>query len=615
MKIFKFLDVLLLGRISGLALAVMLTACSDPQQEARETLESKGYEAEIDDLLLAAGSGDLESLELFRDAGFEIDATDGNGNTALIKAAAAGHIEAVEKILGFGADPRRRNDVGRDALIAASAKGFEEVSRMLLARGADPSIRDDEGWGALSIAAYNGHAEVVTLLGGQVSPEALDDALLVASFSGDPEVIRTLLGQGANINVRSPASQTPLMIAAESGKLEAARVLLQNQANPYAEDDDGRTAANLAEAGGFEDVHELILNPDAWGSTPESREVREEMADAQDALASGRAVEETLADTDDPATGDSGSEAPENSSGDPSTTIAEGAVEGSRQGGSEEATSATGDSDSESAPGGATGEVRHASVAIAGNEANTADGAEPRGRAGESTNPGASRRPAANASAGGTASPGAPVAASTPPRRPDPRRVREESRTKPVAALHGSMIRSRTPEKAPVETMILSGYHEEPLPIAVEEVRGDKAAIRRLDREDGESVEVEPGSRIPGTAFHVEEVTPKYVSSKEGKGRMTDVSRVRVKDERNGSTHLLVRGASGRSSDTYAILTAPGSQYRYAVKPGDVFRTAQPERGTREYQVLDIRGSGVVIKDLATDEVVTVARDGVIEAQ
>ena len=100
---------------------------------------------------------------------------------------------------------------------------------MLLSRGADTSIRDSEGWGALSIAAYNGHAGVVSLLAASATPADLDDALLVASFSGDAKVVDTLLGQGANINARSPESKTPLMIASEAGKTDAVRVLLQNR--------------------------------------------------------------------------------------------------------------------------------------------------------------------------------------------------------------------------------------------------------------------------------------------------------------------------------------------------------------------------------------------------
>jgi len=159
--------------------------------------------------------------------------------------------------------------------------------------------------------------------------------------------------------------------------------------------------------------------------------------------------------------------------------------------------------------------------------------------------------------------------------------------------------------------MVLAAYHEESLPLVIDGVSGSTASVRRLDQTTG-SIPVEKGAVIPGTPYKVKEVTPRFVSSKEGKGRMVDVSRVEVEDTQSGSTHTLVKDASGQTADTYAILTAPNSQYRYVVKAGDVFRTTQPEVGATDYQVLDIRANAVVIKDLSTDEVTTVARDGVI---
>lgn len=513
----------------AVVLAVLASGCSDPQKQARKALEEKGYGTSVKDMITAAAVGDVESLDLFVGMGMDIDATDSVGNTALIKAAGGGHSRAVERILGLGADPRHRNSMGRDALITSSAKGFEHVSRMLLSRGGDLEVKDSEGWSALSIAAFNGHADVVSLLSSQASPSALDDALLVASFNGSEEVIGRLLGAGADINTRSPASMTPLMIAAEGGKLDAVRTLLRNQANPYSETNDGLTAAVLAERKGFDDVRTLIISPEEWGSTPESEEVLREMAEAQNALIADAAVEETLQESE----------------------VEEVAPE-----------DATVDEDEErSSPA----ELANASTTI------------------EATRPAAAK-------------------------------VREQAKSKPIAALNGSTIHSRSAEEAPVKSMILASYHEEPLPITVAKVEGSKAAIRRLDHQSEEPVEVEAGSMIPGTPYTVKEVTRKFVSSKEGKGRMVDVSRVKVENTENGTTHLLVNDISGKSSDTYAILTSADSKYRYAVKSGDVFRTSQPGAGARDYQVLDIRASGVVVKDLVTEEVMTIARDGVVSS-
>ncbi|MDF1861600.1 MAG: ankyrin repeat domain-containing protein [Verrucomicrobiales bacterium] len=528
---------------------LVLVGCSDPQKQAVKSLEKMGYEATTRDLIVAAGAGDFESLVFFQDAGLEIDSTDQNGNTALIKASSAGQLATVERILGMGADPRHVNVAGRDALLAASAMGYDEVARMLMSRGADAELKDKEGWSALSIAAYNGHSDVVSLLSAQATPNALDDALLVASFSGDAEVIDTLLGQGANINARSPEGKTSLMISADGGKDEAVRTLLQNRANPYAKDNQGKTAANLAELAGHTAVRDLILSPDRWGTSATGMEIAEEMTEAREALMEEASVEETLMEE---------ANVGETVTGDASQQLVEASLD------TEESVEAS------------------ANASASANEASTPT----------------------------TVAKVAPQKKSSDT-GPSASEIRKNAKSKPVVALNGSTIHSTSPAIAPVKSMVLASYHEEPLPIAVENVNGNRAEIRRLDQET-ESFEVAPGSLIPGTPYEVKEVTKKFVSSKEGKGRMVDVSRVKVENRENGATHLLVQDVSGQASDTYAILTSANSQYRYVVKRGDVFRTSQPDQGVRDYQVLDIRAEGVVVKDLATEDVVTIARDGVV---
>lgn len=572
----------------GAFLSFLLFGCSDPQKVARKAVEEKGYELSAKDLLVAAAAGDVGGLEQFHAAGFDMDTADDAGNTALIKAAGAGQSQAVERLLGMGADPRKTNRVGRDALLAASAKGYEDVARLLLGRGADTTLRDSEGWGALSLAAFNGHAGVVSLLASGAPPSELDDALLVASFSGDARVIDTLLGQGANINARSPESKTPLMIASEAGKIEAVRTLLQNQANPFAVDLNNQTAANLALAAGHESVSQLITDRDSWGTSPEGEKLAGEMESARNAL-NGGGVEETLLEGK-PLQGEpnSGLLVKTSEPGLPASGGSATAPAGSASGGASS-------SSASSAPVPATRPASGDEKAAA--QAGIAEASKEEGRAGAV--------PAAAAS---------PLAArdETRARVETTRKVREEARAKPIVALNGSTIHSRAPRQAPVKGMVLAAYHEESLPLVVDGVSGSTASVRRLDRNGG-SIAVEKGSVIPGTPYKVNEVTPRFVSSKEGKGRMVDVSRVEVVDTQSGSTHTLVKDASGQTADTYAILTAPDSRYRYVVKAGDVFRTTQPEEGTKDYQVLDIRANAVVIKDLATEEVTTVARDGVIQ--
>ncbi len=83
------------------------------------------------------------------------------------------------------------------------------------------------------------------------------------------------------------------------------------------------------------------------------------------------------------------------------------------------------------------------------------------------------------------------------------------------------------------------------------------------------------------------------------------------KNNATGAKHLLVKDVAGHSTETYAILESPDSSYRYVFRTGDVFRTVDPTAGEKDYQVLDIRPTGVVIKDLVTEDVSTIARDGI----
>lgn len=614
MKVSTFSEIIVALLLSG---SVFLVGCSDPQKQASKELKAKGYEVTVKDFLVAASAGDVEGIELFSLAGMDIDSVDLAGNTALIKAASSGRISAVEKILGMGADPRHINKVGRDALISAASKGYEDVSRMLLNRGSDTSIRDSEGWGALSISAYNGHAEVVSLLSANATSPELDDALLVASFTGEANVINTLLGKGANINARSPVSKTPLMIASEVGKIDAVRVLLQNQANPYAVDLNNQTAANLAEVAGFEAVTRLITTPDSWGTSDEGLRIVGEMEKAQAALVRN-GVEETLVAPPAKAPGKAGTLA--SAASDPTTSnIVTAEAPKSLEGPASDAPKKSGSLVSAPpVPGTSlaseTGNSGARATAVATNQGarSSGDSAVLVASGSPQKTPNPSLNDSHSSAGNSTRQNSFRDNSLRETSLQESRSLRESSKTKPMVALNGTTIHSRTPELAPVRTMVLAAFHEESLPIIVEHVDGTTASVRRLDQPNGSTVEVAKGSVIPGTSFKVQEITTKFVSSKEGKGSLVDVSRVKVEDTQNGSTHLLVKDISGQTSDTYAILLVPNSQYRYVVKAGDIFRTTQPGVGTKDYEVLDIRHSGVVIKDLATEEVVTIARDGVL---
>jgi ankyrin repeat protein len=515
----------------GLMSLLALSGCSDPQEKAVTSLEDLRYGFSVDDYLLAAEAGDLAAMELFREAGMEIDVADASGNTALMRAAAGGRLELVESLLDAGADPRARNQVGRTPLMFSAESGRTDVLRKLLSRGSELRDRDKEGWTALKLAAFKGRPEAVELLAGKGDQETLDQALLVACFKGDTAVIDQLLNHGAYINARSPENLTPLMIAAQAGHEDAVKFLLQNQANPYALDELEQTAANLAEKSGHENLRDLLLDPTSILEVAES----------------GHDIDSLLVENN--------------------PLIAEAAIS-------------------------------DALLAINGGESPQAEAVGLTERAPDEVL----------------------VEESMPTRKQDDRRLASiNGRTIGAASEKTDVAEPGVPENPAnvisdaVDSLRMKNYREEPLPVMLKGVasEGGIAQVRVLSSRGNEPVPVKAGDLIPGTNLKVASMDAKFISSKMGKGELVDVSSILVEDTDSGAKHLLVKDVPGRSTETYATLVLPGSPFEYVVKNGDVFRAVTAGDGEQDYEVLDVRPTQVVIRNVATEEVVTVNRDGI----
>ena len=116
-------------------------------------------------LMFAAFNGHAPVAEYLLDAGAEIDTKDSSGRTALMYAASGPFVETVGLLLKRGAEVNVQGTLeGFTPLMTAAAEGLTDVVRLLLGAGADRDIKDVDGDTALSFARQNGHAEVLALL-------------------------------------------------------------------------------------------------------------------------------------------------------------------------------------------------------------------------------------------------------------------------------------------------------------------------------------------------------------------------------------------------------------------------------------------------------------------
>jgi len=154
----------------------------------------------------AAGSDDVELVRALLAEGADVNASQGDGMTALHRAARAGNLAMAELLIGAGANLEAKTRLGEHRpLHVASASGRSGVVAVLVAAGAEVNARTTTGATPLHFAAASGSADAVA----------------------------GMLSGGAEVDPREPVwGQTPLMFAAAAGRTTAIEVLLEKGANP-----------------------------------------------------------------------------------------------------------------------------------------------------------------------------------------------------------------------------------------------------------------------------------------------------------------------------------------------------------------------------------------------
>ena len=191
--------------------------------------------AAADDLRLlhAVKNGDAPAvLVSLLKAGASVNATEGDGATALAWASHRDNLEAAKLLIGAGADVNAGNEYGVTPLALGCINRSAAMIAILLKAGADPNLARSTGETPLIVCARTGASEAVKLLvarGANVNvKEALQGhtALMRAAAGKHADVVRTLVEHGADVHARSRGGFTPLLFASQQGDIESARILL-----------------------------------------------------------------------------------------------------------------------------------------------------------------------------------------------------------------------------------------------------------------------------------------------------------------------------------------------------------------------------------------------------
>ncbi|XP_072895107.1 espin-like protein [Hemitrygon akajei] len=239
----------------------------------------------------AAATGNLEALQWLTSAGgCDIQVLDDHGANVLHLAARFSRSEVVQWLLQAGCDPMLETDSGAVPAHYAAAKGDFASLKMLITQapralnkqtqsGATPlylacqeghlhivqflikdckanfNLRTHDGMTVLHAAAQMGHSAVVLWLRSFTDTDisARDNegatAMHFAASRGHGKVLEQLIKMGARM-LKDNWGGTPLHDAAENGELECCQILVKNHVDITIQDDDGYTAAELADYNG-----------------------------------------------------------------------------------------------------------------------------------------------------------------------------------------------------------------------------------------------------------------------------------------------------------------------------------------------------------------------------
>lgn len=174
------------------------------------------------------------------------------------RAVSLDEVQTVTALLKRGFDPNTIEGVrGDSGLILALREGSMKVFPVLLnARGVDLEQQARNGDTALMIAAFKANMPAVQALlakGAAVNKSGWT-ALHYAAASGDSEIVKILVKQGAELDALSPNKTTPMMMAARGGFIYSVKVLSDAGADASLKNDVGMTAIDFARENGSNDI-------------------------------------------------------------------------------------------------------------------------------------------------------------------------------------------------------------------------------------------------------------------------------------------------------------------------------------------------------------------------
>ncbi|XP_077019326.1 transient receptor potential cation channel subfamily A member 1 [Tamandua tetradactyla] len=230
----------------------------------------------------AAVEGQVELMEMIiSGSSFEVlNAMDSYGNTPLHWAAENNQVESIKFLLSRGANPNLRNSNMMGPLHIAVQGMHHEVMKVLAEHcGTNLNLEGENGNTAVIIACSKDNSEALQLLLNKGAKPCIANKcgsfpIHQAAFSGAKKCMEIILRFGeehgysrqSHINFVNNCKASPLHMAVQSGNLEMVKMCLDNGAQIDLMEDGKCTALHFAATQGAIDVVKLMISSYTGGS-------------------------------------------------------------------------------------------------------------------------------------------------------------------------------------------------------------------------------------------------------------------------------------------------------------------------------------------------------------
>ena len=239
-------------------------------------------------LMIAAGQGCIDAIEIFIANGAHVDAVDSAGMPAMAWAVKKEEVDSITALIaaGFNVNACMGTENPVTPLGFATIKNKASAVNALIKSGAEIDKRCGDGPTPLQLSTLHAKFPVTYSLveaGADVAEKSsrFGPPLVLAAQSGRQKLVITcLLANGANVNATGSNGQTALYEAAKRGDLLQVKELLSHGADPLIKDNAGHTALFAAENKG-------------WGATSTVKARHEQVIEALETAIKSQSVTPT----------------------------------------------------------------------------------------------------------------------------------------------------------------------------------------------------------------------------------------------------------------------------------------------------------------------------------